>query len=150
MDLEDRREAKRELEGEVTDLQGKLDGLDTIRDPFAITWHVDARDLVYAHEKVPLDLYRTILRIDEARRRVFAETGGSQTVLSPLGTKAVALGMLLAALEKDFAVVSVESIDYRVTPDALASNNSQGGEFVHIWLYGEAYQAFHDTEVSHA
>lgn len=121
---------------------------ETIRDPFAITWHVDARDLVYAHEKGPLDLYRTILRIDEARRPVFDETGGSRTILSPLGTKAVALGMLMAALEKDFAVVSVESIDYRAAPDVLASDGRNGGEFVHIWLYGEAYQAFHDTEVS--
>jgi len=75
------------------------------------SWHVDSRDLVYAHEKSPLDLYRSILRIDDARKRVFLQTGGSQLILSPLGSKAVAVGILMAALERGFAVVSVEAVE---------------------------------------
>ena len=83
---------------------------------FEASWEVDARDLVYAHEKSPVDLYRTILRIDDARRRVFAGTGGSQLILSPVGSKALALGMLMAALERGFAVVLVESLSYNAAP----------------------------------
>ena len=105
----------------------------------APTWHVDARDLVYAHEKNPVDLYRSILKIDDARRRVFAETGGSQLILSPLGSKAVAIGLLMAALERGFAVVSVESIEYRVEPGPEDLQPNPSAELVHVWLHGEAY-----------
>jgi hypothetical protein len=120
---------------------------EAVSDPFETTWHVDARDLVYAHEKSPVALYRTILRIDDARRRVFAETGGSLVILSPVGSKALALGMFMAALERDFAVVSVESIAYKAGPAVLAAPAASTGEFVHIWLHGEAYASVADTEV---
>jgi hypothetical protein len=108
-------------------------------DLFEGPWKVDARDLIYAHEKSPLDLYRAILRIDNARERVFRGTGGSQVILSPVGSKAVALGMLMAALERNFAVVLVESLAYKATPTVLEVGPSPTGELVHIWLHGEAY-----------
>lgn len=108
-------------------------------DLFEGLWQVDARDLIYAHEKSPLDLYRAILTIDDARQRVFRETGGSQVILSPVGSKALALGMLMAALERNFAVVLVESLAYKATPTVLNVGPSPAGELVHIWLHGEAY-----------
>lgn len=101
-------------------------------------WSVDVRDLVYADEKSPLDLYRTILRIDDARRRVFASVGGSQIILSPLGSKALSLGALMAALERDFTILNVEAIGYALdAPRADAVTGSD--ELVHIWLHGDAY-----------
>jgi hypothetical protein len=108
-------------------------------DLFEGRWKVDDRDLIYAHEKSPLDLYRAILRIDEARQRVFRETGGSQVILSPVGSKALALGMLMAALERNFAVVLVESLAYKAAPAVLDVGPIPAGELVHIWLHGEAY-----------
>ena len=110
-----------------------------VSDPMAPTWNVDARDIVYTHEKSPLDLYRSVLRIDDARKRVFSQTG-SQIILSPLGSKAVAIGLLMAALEREFAVVSVESIEYQfVNPDQ--NSHLPNAELVHLWLHGEAYGA---------
>jgi hypothetical protein len=108
-------------------------------DLFESAWQVDARDLVYAHEKSPVDLYRTIMVIDEARKRVFKEMGGSQIILSPVGSKALALGMLMAALERNFAVVLVESLAYSTAPNVLRVQSAPRGELVHIWLHGEAY-----------
>ncbi len=102
-------------------------------------WDVDSRDLIYAHEKSPVDLYRTILRIDDARHRVFAGTGGSQLILSPVGSKALALGMLMAALERGFAVVLIESLAYNPTLAVLDTAAVPQGELVHIWIHGEAY-----------
>lgn len=113
-----------------------------IGDPMTPTWNVDSRDLVHAHERSPLDLYRAILRIDDARTRVFAETGGSQIILSPLGSKAVAVGLLMAALERDFSVISVETVDYQIVP---SESESSSGELVHLWLHGEAYSS--DTKL---
>lgn len=102
-------------------------------------WSVDVRDLIYADEKSPLDLYRTILRIDDARRRVFASVGGSQIILSPLGSKALSLGALMAALEReDFTILHVEAIGY--TLDATRADSVMTpDELVHIWLHGNAY-----------
>lgn len=117
------------------------DLFEAISSPFQAAWHVDARDLVFAHEKSPLDLYRTILRIDNARRRVFVQMGGSQVILSPLGSKALALGVFMAALERDFSVVSVESIAYKVDTNTLTALCDRAGEFVHIWLHGSAYRS---------
>lgn len=113
------------------------DLFETMSDPMTPTWNVDARDIVYAYERSPLDLYRSILRIDEARTRVFAQTGGSQIVLSPLGSKAVGVGILLAALERDFPVVSVEAIEYRFEKNGNWS--TANADLVHLWLHGEAY-----------
>ena len=103
-------------------------------------WKVDAPDLIYADEKSPLDLYRTILRIDDARRRVFAKVGGSLLILSPLGSKALAIGSLMAAYERNFPVVYVESTGYRVDrADIDSCRRQQTGEIIHIWLAGDVY-----------
>jgi hypothetical protein len=114
--------------------------IETYEEEFNIPWEVDARDIIYAHERSPVDLYRTILRIDDARRSVFAETGGSQIILSPLGSKALAIGALMAALERNFTVMYVESIAYSVNFNGIATMDPEvRGEIVHIWLHGEAY-----------
>jgi hypothetical protein len=67
---------------------------------FESAWSVDTRNIVYADEADPLDLYRTILRLDDLRKPVFREVGGSLLVLSPLGSKVTALGALMAALSE--------------------------------------------------
>ena len=83
------------------------------------SWGVDARNFVYASEEDPLDVYRTILEIDEQRRPVF-EKLGSVVVLSPVGSKAVALGSLMAAIERMLPVVYVEALGYVLTPKAVS------------------------------
>jgi hypothetical protein len=97
-------------------------------------WRVDARDLVYVNERSAVDLYRAILDIDDARTRVFRQLGGSLTVLSPFGSKVQSLGTLMAALERDFPVMYVETLAY-----TSAAEFTSGGELVHVWLHGEAY-----------
>jgi hypothetical protein len=55
--------------------------------------------------------------------------------------------MFMAALERDFAVVSVESIAYKTDPAVLGVRPDERGEFVHLWLHGEAYSSAGGTEV---
>jgi hypothetical protein len=103
------------------------------------TWAVDTRNIVYADEADPLDLYRTILRLDDLRRPVFAGAGGSLLVLSPLGSKVMALGALMAALERDLPVAHLEPIGYHLggsVPATIADPT-----LVHIWLAGDVYPA---------
>jgi len=58
-------------------------------------------------------------------------------VLSPLGSKVMALGALMAALERDLPVAHLEPIGYEMgetIPVEVAEPN-----LVHIWLEGEVY-----------
>lgn len=102
-------------------------------------WEVDTRNLVFADEENPLDLYRTILRIDDERQPVFEDFGGSLLALSPLGSKVLAIGALMAALERDFPVYYVEALGYDV--DWVKAELADTGvrAMRHIWLYGEVY-----------
>jgi hypothetical protein len=102
-------------------------------------WEVDPRNIIYADERKPLDLYRTILRIDDARKRVFEGVGGSKTILSPIGSKVLAVGALMAAMERDFPVAYVEAIAYNTDFDELDGVRHEAGDVVHVWLCGEAY-----------
>lgn len=113
--------------------------IEEYQEQFDSQWKVDARNIVYADERNPLDLYRTILRIDDARKRVFAETGGSLIILSPLGSKVLAMGALMCAIERDFPVVHVESVAYAVDFKTMEVHRRGPGELVHVWLSGEAY-----------
>jgi len=101
------------------------------------TWTVDTRNIVYADEADPVDLYRTILRLDDRRKPVFCETGGSMLVLSPLGSKVMALGGLMAALERNLPVAHLEPIGYDM--EAAIPGAVVEASLVHIWLEGEAY-----------
>ena len=100
-------------------------------------WAVDPSNIVYADEGDPLDLYRTILRLDDLRQPVFEETGGSMLVLSPLGSKVMALGALMAALERGLPVAYLEAFGYDMETEMPAA--TEGCTLVHIWLEGDVY-----------
>lgn len=104
---------------------------------FEKTWSVDARNIIYADEGDPLDLYRTILRLDDLRAPVFAETGGSMLVLSPVGNKVMALGALMAALERDLPIVYLESEGYEL--EAAVPEKLDERSLIHLWLEGDVY-----------
>jgi hypothetical protein len=106
---------------------------------FDAIWGVDARSIVYADERNPLDFYRTILRIDDGRNPVFAGTGGNLLILSPLGSKVVALGAMMAAAERDLPVVYREALSYASTMDVSQQGQYSYRDIVHVWLFGEAY-----------
>lgn len=102
-------------------------------------WDVDLRNIIYADEENPLDVYRTLLEVDDAREPVFREVGGSLSILSPIGSKVLAMGVLMAAVERDFPVVYVEPLGFSVSPDVLKGWSSERGRLAHVWLSGEAY-----------
>ena len=58
-------------------------------------------------------------------------------ILSPHGSKVMALGALMAALERDLPVAYIESIGYAVAADVLT--NTVEPRILHLWLEGEAY-----------
>ena len=103
-------------------------------------WQIGSQNLIYAAESDPVDLYRSILRVDDVRRGVFANLGGSLTVLSPLGTKVMAIGAFMAAVEREFPVFYVEAHGFSIPPDV--PDTVEGAvDLVHVWLAGDAYTA---------
>lgn len=102
-------------------------------------WRVDPRNLVYADEGNPLDVYRSILLLDSARARVFQKNRQSQLILSPLGSKLLSIGALMAAIDRGFPVVYVEALEYSVDFEQLDVTRNAPGPLVHLWLQGEAY-----------
>jgi len=106
---------------------------------FERVWSVDARSIVYADERSPLDFYRTVLRIHDGRDPVFAETGGSLLILSPVGSKVLSLGGLMAAIERDLPVMYVEALSYAAEIEVDEEASYSVADVVHVWLFGEAY-----------
>lgn len=105
------------------------------------TWEVDQRSIIYAAEDSPLDVYRTILSLDAERQPVFAGHGGSTCILSPIGSKVLAIGSLMAAVERKFPVLYVEAVGYVATASVLDAFPPDGGDLAHVWLSGEPYES---------
>jgi len=132
----DPRYGDRLIEHYATRLEGRRQELEDHRQ-----WNVDARSIVYADEGNPLDFYRTVLRIHDGRQPVFESTGGSLLLLSPVGSKVLALGAMMAAIERGLPVVYVEALSYSYEAplDSRSEPQYTVGDLVHVWLHGEAY-----------
>jgi hypothetical protein len=106
---------------------------------FSSRWEVDARSMIYAAEDSPLDYYRTVLRIHDGRHPVYESTGGNLLILSPVGSKVLALGAMMAAMERDLPVIYVEALGYTAAVGESSPDDYGSGDLVHVWLTGEAY-----------
>jgi hypothetical protein len=102
-------------------------------------WEVDPRNLVYAIDDDPLDLYRTISAIHRRHKRVFHKIATSHVVLSPSGDKVLAIGALMAALEHDLPVRYVEAVSYSVDWEQVERADPETSRLVHVWLHGDPY-----------
>ena len=102
-------------------------------------WDVDPRNLVYAIEDDPLDIYRTITKIFLRYSGVFAKVTDTHVVLSPSGNKVLAIGALMAALEHDLPVRYVEAVSYSVDWAVIEKADPGTSRLVHVWLRGEPY-----------
>lgn len=101
-------------------------------------WQVDPRDLVYVSEKNPLDSYRTISTLKERYDRTVEGTYEPLVILSPIGSKVMAAGALMAAIEHDLAVQYIETARYEFDgPDPR--DDDPKDMIVHMLLSGPAY-----------
>ncbi|WP_298463978.1 hypothetical protein [uncultured Erythrobacter sp.] len=104
-------------------------------------WQVDPRDLVYVSERNPLDSYRTISTLKERYDRTVEGTYESLIILSPIGSKVMAAGALMAAIEHDLAVHYVETARYEF--DGTSSEKATHPDLlVHVLLSGPPYEDY--------
>ncbi len=99
-------------------------------------WQVEPRNILYADDRHPLDLYRSIFRLCEGRKAIFGELKRSFVIVTPLGSKALTVGALMAAIELELPVRYVETLSYEPAPSGPSENV---GELTHVWLAGDVY-----------
>jgi len=107
-------------------------------------WEVDPRDVVYASERNPLDCYRTLSTLKTRFDRTMKGTYEPRMVLSPVGSKVLAAGALMAAIEHDMAVQYLETESYlfdhpEPTPADLPDMT------VHLILSGPLYSSYDEA-----
>lgn len=102
-------------------------------------WQVSAGDLIYVSERNPLDSHRTISTLKERFDRTVPGIYFPQIVLSPIGSKVMAVGAMMAAIEHNLTVQYVETLRY----DWFKPKKSSSGDtIVHEWLHGPVYDGY--------
>jgi hypothetical protein len=101
-------------------------------------WQVDPRDIVYASERNPLDGYRTLSTLAGRFRQAVSGVFAPSIVVSPIGSKVMAAGALMAALEHDLTVQYIETVRYDFDP-ATPPSSAGPEQLVHLLLSGPAY-----------
>ena len=107
-------------------------------------WNVDPRDLVHASEWNPLDCYRRLSRLKQRFDRTMQGTYVPRMILSPIGSKVLAAGALMAAIDHNMSVQYVETDSYAFADSFRDSEDANPGNpsFVHLILSGPLYKNF--------
>jgi hypothetical protein len=110
------------------------------RVPLRDEWGVDSRDYIYVSESNPLDSYRTITALKHRLEKAMSGSYETQLILSPLGSKVMAVGALMAAIRHNLPVHYVEALryDHRV----VEQDGEDEMRLVHLWLDGPVYSAY--------
>lgn len=106
-------------------------------------WEVDPRDVVYASERNPLDCYRTLSTLKMRFERTVKGTYEPRIVLSPVGSKVLAAGALMAAIEHDMAVQYIETESYLFLPEPTQVDPPDMS--VHLILSGPLYASYDEA-----
>ena len=102
-------------------------------------WEVHEGDLIYASEHNPLDSYRTISALKRRYDEVVEEVYEPQLILSPVGSKVMAAGAMMAAIEHDLPVHYVETVRYDLPPSPRGNGAASADQIAHVWLDGPIY-----------
>lgn len=112
---------------------------------------VDPRDIIYATEWNPFQLYRSLLETMARYEKSLRPFGGARFILSPLSSKSLSIGCLLAAFEKRMrgdmsrmriGMAHIETRRYEaanLVPDAPFLQSAALIVPTSLWLTGECY-----------
>lgn len=104
-------------------------------------WKVDARDYIYVSEKNPLDCYRTVSTLTKRYDKTVREVFFPQIILSPLGSRVIAAGAMMASVRHGLSVHYLETLRYELR-SPLPSQYEDKDMIVHIWLHGPIYASY--------
>lgn len=104
--------------------------------------YVSKNNLILCDEDSPFDIYRKIVNVYDYYRQTLSELpdlSGITTVVSPLASKLLSLGMLLAAIERKLGVCYAEAGSYQIEGDITSLTVAENVLPIEIWLTGEPY-----------
>jgi len=99
-------------------------------------WEVELRNIIYAAEWNPFDVYRQLCRLHDRYRDALEPLRGAKMIVSAHSSKLLSLGVLLAAHNREIAVAHVEVDGYVMQNRPQAEED---GEMYEIWIAGEPY-----------
>jgi hypothetical protein len=103
---------------------------------------IDARDFIYVSERNPLDTYRKLSTLKRRYDRTVEDVYDPELLLSPVGSKVMAVGAMMAAIEHDLPVQHVENVRYDYDPQRVIDGAEPDDLTVHIWLHGPTYAGY--------
>jgi hypothetical protein len=97
-------------------------------------------DIIYADERNPFDLYRTLSRLNARYTETLRPLGEVKVILSAHSSKLLSLGVLLAAYEHKLPVVSAPPTGWALTPQFDREMLQKHDQLVCLWLDGSPYR----------
>ena len=102
-------------------------------------FRVTPGNLIYADERNPFDLYRTLALLQEKYRHALKALEPTTLTLSTHSSKLLSLGALLAAYEYSLPIVAASALDYEVGALDLVTVEA-GNHVTCAWLTGRPYR----------
>jgi hypothetical protein len=106
-------------------------------------WRVQPQDIVYASERNPFQVYRSIMKTVNLYSKALNPLDGCRTAVSTLSSKLLSIGALLSAYDSktkdnglDIAIAHIESQGYNIDVDLSESGSST---LCSLWLAGQCY-----------
>jgi hypothetical protein len=97
-------------------------------------------DYIYAAERNPFDLYRTLVRFAADTQQTLSPVGPAVVAISCHSSKLLSVGALLAAYHSQLPVVAAAPTGYRLADDAYAASAREGDRLACLWIRGAPYQ----------
>lgn len=107
-------------------------------------YKVDPRNVILASETNPFDLYRSIVQASIKFQKAFVPFDGCRIMISPLSSKLLNVGALLAAYELrnknyDVGVVHAPTLSYGIEKIDEIQNVHEKCSLTSLWLRGDCY-----------
>jgi hypothetical protein len=107
---------------------------------------IEPRNIIYADERNPFQVYREIMQTIDHYSKVMEIIGGCKVIISPISSKLLSIGALLAAYESRqqnrlVGIAHVECRTYRIEGDLEVAKSEERRVLYEIWLAGECYES---------
>ncbi len=99
---------------------------------------IEPRNVIYAAERNPFDLFRTLGQLNQRYQQSLSPLGSVAMVLSSHSSKLLSMGVLLTAYAHDLEVQHVSPGTYGLHEDVEPRRD--GDEVYDLWLTGTPYQ----------
>lgn len=106
-------------------------------------WRVQPQNIVYASERNPFQVYRSIMNTVNLYSKALNPLDGCRAAVSALSSKLLSIGALLAAYDSktkdngpDIAIAHIDSHGYNIDGNL---NESESSTLCSLWLAGECY-----------